>query len=82
MVEAAFNVNLLLPLPGAAMPVGARLAVTPFGSPLSESATADLNPVSAAVDTVIGMLPPAVTFAFEAPSVRVKLGTTTVSVNG
>ena len=53
----AENVNVLWPLPGVAMLVGAKLAVTPLGSPLADRATAELNPVPPAVVTVIGTDP-------------------------
>jgi len=41
--EAAVNVSVLLPLPGDAMPAGEKLAETPFGNPLTDSATAELR---------------------------------------
>ena len=39
--EAAANVNVLAPLPGAEIVAGAKLAVTPAGSPLADNATCD-----------------------------------------
>jgi hypothetical protein len=47
-VDPAVNVTVLEPLPGEAMLVGAKVAVTPLGSPLIEKAMAELNPVPAA----------------------------------
>jgi len=49
---------VLLPLPGAAMLVGARLAVTPLGSPLTDRAMAELNPLPLVVVKVIFPDPP------------------------
>jgi hypothetical protein len=74
VAEAAASVNVLLPLPGAAMLAGAKLAVTPVGSPLTDNTTADWNPFSAAVDSLIGVEPPAVTVALVVLDVSVKLG--------
>jgi hypothetical protein len=50
-VEAAFNVIVLLPLPGDAIDVGANVAVTPFGSPLTVSASAAAKPFVPTVET-------------------------------
>jgi len=81
--EVAASVSVLLPLPGAAIPVGAKVAVTPLGSPLTDSATADWNPLSAAVDSLIAVAAPATNVAFVALGVSVKLrGITTASVKG
>ena len=52
-VEAAASVKVLVPLPGAAMLVGAKLAVTPLGRPLIDNATAELNPFTKAVVRVM-----------------------------
>ena len=54
---------MLLPLPGDAMLVGANFALTPSGYPLTESAIADLNPLSALVFKVNVVELPAVTVA-------------------
>jgi hypothetical protein len=48
-VEPAASVKTLLPLPGAAMLVGAKLAVTPLGAPLTDRVMAELNPDPLAV---------------------------------
>lgn len=79
--EAAVSVKVLLPLPGAAMLVGAKLAVTPGGSPATDKATAELNPVPPVVVSVIGMDPPGATLALVAPGVSVKLGAAAVRFN-
>jgi hypothetical protein len=81
-LEAAFSVSVLLPLPGDAMLAGEKVAVTPFGSPLTDSAIAALNPFTAAVETVIELNPPAVPVALVALGVSVKLGASTVNAIG
>jgi hypothetical protein len=43
-VPLAVNVRVELPLPGAAIDVELKLAVTPVGSPPTESETAELKP--------------------------------------
>jgi hypothetical protein len=78
-LEDALIVNVLVPLPGEAIVAGTRVAVTPFGCPLTESEIADLNPPSAAADTVIAVELPAVTDALAALSVSVKFGATTAT---
>lgn len=75
---AAVSVKVLLPLPGDAMDVGENFAVTPFGSPLIESAIADLNPPSAVVLTPTLVELPAVTLALVEVAVKVNVGTTRV----
>lgn len=77
--EATDNVKVLFPLPGAAMLVGAKLAVTPCGSPLMDNATAELNPFNPAVVRVIGVELPGATLALVALAVSVKLGVATVT---
>jgi len=77
-VEVADNVNVLLPFPGAAMLVGAKLAVTPVGSPLIDKATTALNPFTRVVVNVMGIEPPGATLALVALGVNVKLGVSTV----
>jgi hypothetical protein len=42
--ETAFKVRVLDPEPGAKIVEGAKLAVKPVGSPLTDSATCELNP--------------------------------------
>jgi len=72
--EAAARVKVLEPLPGEAMVVGAKLPVTPDGSPLIDSATAELNPFDPAVVIVIGVEEPAATLALLELAERAKLG--------
>lgn len=81
-VELAVSVSLLLPLPGEAMLVGEKPAVTPAGSPLIDNATAELNPFTRAVVRVIGTEAPGATLALVALGARVKLeGATMVRPN-
>ena len=54
----AEKVRVELPLPGAAMEVGLKLAVTPDGKPDRESETAELNPPDTLVETVLLPEPP------------------------
>ena len=77
--EATDSVNLLFPLPGGAMLAGAKLAVTPWGSPLMDNATAELNPFNPAVVMVIDVELPGATLAVVALALSVKLGVTTVT---
>jgi hypothetical protein len=72
-VEAAVNFKVLLPLPGEAILAGEKLAVTPFGTPLMDRATAELNAFTRAVVKVMDAVAPAVTLALLAPGVSVKL---------
>lgn len=44
VLEATANVMTLLPLPGAAMLMGLKLTVTPFGWPVALKPIAELNP--------------------------------------
>ena len=82
-LDAAFSVRRLDPLPGDAMLAGAKVAVTPLGIPVADSAIADLNPFSAAVETVTVVEPPAATVAraavVAALTVKEKLGAATVT---
>ncbi len=71
-LDAAFKLNVLLPLPGEAMLPGAKLAVTPCGIPLTDSTAPALNPFSAAVVTAMGMLTPRARITFVPPGVSVK----------
>ena len=79
---ASVRVNVLLPLPGAAMLVGEKPAVTLFGRPLTDSVTAELNPLMVAVVSVILAGALTATLALVALDVSVKLGTTTVRLRG
>ena len=61
---------------------GARLAVTPLGTPVADNATADLNPFFTALVSVIAIELPLVTLALVALDVSVKPGAgAAVSVN-
>ena len=72
--EAAARVKVLEPLPGEAMLVGANVPVTPDGSPLTDNATAELNPFPPAVVIVIGVEEPAAKLALLALAESVRLG--------
>ena len=75
-VELAVNVNVLCPEPGAATLVGAKVAVTPLGSPLADKAMAELNPVPAAVVTVMAVDAARATLAVVALNESVKVPVT------
>ena len=75
-----FSAKVLVPLPGEAILVGAKVPVTPFGSPVTLSATGDLNPPETAVVKVMVVEFPAVTDELDALSVSVKVGIAMVSV--
>lgn len=51
-VLLAERVNVELPLPGAAMEVGLKAAVTPAGNPEAEKETAELKPPLTVVEIV------------------------------
>jgi hypothetical protein len=53
---------------------GAKLAVTPLGSPVRDKTTADWNPFNPATDSLIGVEPPRAIVALVAFNVSVKLG--------
>ena len=71
-VLLAENVSVELPLPGAAIEVGLKLAVTPAGKPEADNATAELKPPVVAVEIVVLPVPPWLTdkFAGEAATVK------------
>ena len=77
MLAAAVKVNVLVPVPGAAIVAGENEAVSPAGIPFAESATAALNPLSAVVVTGVLMVPPVGTLSPEAPAVSLSPGTAT-----
>ncbi len=52
-VLLAVNFNVELPVPGAAMEAGVKLAVTPAGNPETERLTAELNPFEPEVEIVV-----------------------------
>lgn len=74
--EPTESVSVLCPLPGAAMVVGLKVAVTPLGSPMVARDRADLNPAAPVAVTVMDPTPPRATVRLEALSERVKAGTT------
>ena len=78
-VVAAVNFKVLVPLPGDAMLAGENAAVTPFGNPVADSVTADLNPAITVVVTEIETLLPAVTVALPPLAAKVKDGLATVT---
>jgi len=51
-VALAVSVRVEVPLPGAAIEAGAKLAVTPAGKPEAESETAELKPPLTVVEIV------------------------------
>jgi len=73
-VLLAVNVSVELPLPGAAIDAGLKLAVTPTGKPEAESDTAELNPPLTDVEIVVLPEPPCVTGKLLGDAVTVKLG--------
>lgn len=80
---AAVIVSVLLPLPGAAMLAGERLAVTLSGAPVTDNPMAELNPLTTTVETVICVDPPGATLTLVAlgVSVREKSGARMVRIS-
>ncbi len=80
VLEAA-KVSVLVPAPGAAILAGAKLAVTPDGSPAAESVTAELNPPDGVTVRLAGAVPPRAMLTVDgaAASARVGVGAVTVS---
>jgi hypothetical protein len=79
-LEAAVSVIVLLPLPGELTLVGENTAVTPFGNPLTESATPELKPPTTPVVRAKVFVLPAVTLPLVAFAAKVNEGTTTVKL--
>jgi metal-sulfur cluster biosynthetic enzyme len=73
-VVLAVNVSAELPLPGAAMDVGLKLAVSPEDNPEAESDTAELNPPFTAMETVVLPELPCATDKLGGETLRVKSG--------
>lgn len=73
-VLLAVNVRVELPVPGAAIDVGLKLAVTPAGNPDAERLTAELNPPDPAVDMVVVPELPWVTDKLVGAALAVKSG--------
>ena len=73
-VLLALKVSVELPEPGAAIDVGLKLAVTPAGSPLAESDTAELKPPETVVETVVVFVPPCATETVVGDALTAKFG--------
>jgi hypothetical protein len=78
--EATETVKVLLLLP-AGMVAGEKLAVTPVGSPLTDNATAELNPFKLATVRAKEVELPTFTLAPMGFGISVKLWVETVTVN-
>ena len=59
-VLLAVNYSVELPVPGAAIEVGLKLAVTPAGNPVTERLTEELNQPEPVVEIVSEAVPPCV----------------------
>lgn len=82
-VLLAVKVKVELPEPGAAMDVGLNAAVTPAGSPLAESDTAELKPPETVVEIVLVPELPAATETLVGDALMVKFGEVAAfTVNG
>ena len=73
-VALAEKVRVELPLPGAAMDVGLKLAVTPEGKAEADSEIAELNPPLTVVEIVLLPEPPWAIDKLVGEALRVKLG--------
>lgn len=73
-VLLAVRVRIELPLAGAVIEAGLKLAVTPEGKPVAESETAELNPPTTVVNTVAVLELPCATDKVVGETVRVKSG--------
>lgn len=71
-VLLAENVSVELPLPGAAIVAGLKLAVTPLGRPEIERATEELNPLETVVEIVLVAELPWVTDRLEGAALTLK----------
>jgi len=80
-VLLAEKVRVELPLPGAAMEAGLKLAVTPDGNPEADNDKAALNPPLTAVEIVLLPELPCATERLVGEGVRLKSGWVTVSVS-
>ena len=74
VVAPAASVIVQLPFPGDGMLEGEKVAVIPLGTPLTDKAIAEVNPVAPESVTVIGSEPPRATLALAPLRVNVKLG--------
>ena len=73
-VLLAVNVSVELPLPGAAIEVGLKLAVTPDGRPEADRATAELKPPLIVVEIVELPEAPCVTARLVGDALTAKFG--------
>ena len=73
-VLSTVNVSVELPLPGAAIDAGLKLAVTPVGKPEAESETAELKPPLTVVEIVVLPELPWMTERLAGDALSVKLG--------
>jgi hypothetical protein len=73
-VVLAVNLRVELPLPGAAIDDGVKLAVTPLGSPEIERAIDELNPFETEVEIVLVPEVPCVTVKLVGEALRAKSG--------
>src|SRR5882724_9835083 len=73
-VPLAENVSVELPLPGAAIEAGLKLAVTPLGKPVAVSVTAELNPPLTVVETVVLAALPWATDTLAGEALRARFG--------
>jgi hypothetical protein len=73
-VLVAENVSVELPLPGAAIEVGLKLAVTPAGNPDADSETAELKPPLTVVEIVLVPVLPCVTDTLVGDALTAKSG--------
>lgn len=79
-VAAAVTVKVLLELPDATL-AGVKVAFTPCGAPLTDNATADLNPFNLATVSVTDADVPVFTETPTGFGVNVKVGAATVSAS-
>ena len=70
----AVRVKVELPLPGAAIEVGLKAAVTPEGSPEAESETAELKPPLTVVEMVLVPEAPCTTETLAGDALTAKSG--------
>src|SRR5215467_7481667 len=73
-VLVAEKVSVELPLPGAAIEAGLKLAVTPAGSPEAENDTAELKPPTTADEMVVVAEFPWATETLVGDALRIKSG--------
>lgn len=73
-VLLAVSVSVELPLPGAAIDAGLKLAVTPLGRPEIERATDELNPLETEVEIVLVAELPCVKDRLVGEALRAKSG--------